>query len=116
MTATQILLGLGALVAVLVFAKPAMFMSEQEEGLIEVVAQNDFATVRELVKAGVDINVQDFRGRTALLAAVEGHHLDNAKMFLEAGAEVNLLDDKMDSPLVSGSRRYGRHYEAHLGR
>ena len=100
MTATLALLGLGVLVAVLSFAKPGMFMSDQEQRLTEAVAQNDHAVVRELVTAGTNINAQDARGRTALLVAVEGHHLESAKALLEAGADVNLLDDKMDSPLL----------------
>ena len=100
MTATLTLLGLGVLVAVLSFAKPGIFMSNEEQRLIEAVAQNDLTTVRELVEAGININVQDTRGRTALLAAVEGHNLESAKVLLEAGADVNLLDDKMDRPLL----------------
>lgn len=100
MTITLSLLGLGVLVTVLGLAKPGMFMSNQEQGLIKAVAHNDLATVRELVKAGTNINAQDTRGRTALLAAVEGHHLESATVLLEAGADVNLLDDKMDSPLL----------------
>ncbi|MDH5428727.1 MAG: ankyrin repeat domain-containing protein [Nitrospirota bacterium] len=100
MTIILSLLVLGVLVAVLSFAKPGMFMSDQEQRLIEAVAQNDLATVRGLVKAGTNINAQDARGRTALLTAVEGHHLESAKVLLEAGADVNLLDDKLDSPLL----------------
>ncbi len=100
MTATLTLLGLGVLVTVFCFAKPGMFMSDNEQRLIEAVAQNDLGTVREMVKAGTNINAQDTRGRTALLAAVEGHHLESAKVLLEAGAEVNIQDDKMDSPLL----------------
>ena len=100
MTATLTLLGLGVLIAVLSFAKPGLFMSDEEQRLIEAVAQNDLTTVRELVEAGINVNAQDTRGRTALLAAVEGHNLESAKVLLEAGADVNLLDDKMDSPLL----------------
>ncbi len=100
MTVMLGLLGLGTLVAVLSFAKPAMFMNDEEHRLIEAVAQNDLTTVRELVKAGTNINAQDARGRTPLLAAVEGHYLESAKMLLDAGADVNLQDDKMDSPLL----------------
>ena len=100
MTVTLSLLGLGVFVTVIGLAKPVIFMSDQEQRLIEAVAQNDLAAVRELVKAGTNINAQDARGRTALLAAVEGHHLESAKVLLEAGADVNLLDDKMDSPLL----------------
>jgi ankyrin repeat protein len=100
MTIMLSLLGLGILVTVLSFAKPGMFMSDDEQRLIEAVAQNDLTTVHELVKAGTNINAQDTRGRTALLAAVEGHHLESAKVLIEAGADVNLQDDKMDSPLL----------------
>jgi len=99
-TASVTLLGVGILIAVLSFAKPSMFMSDEEQRLIEAVAQNDLTTVRKLVDAGININVQDTRGRTALLIAVEGHNLKIAKVLLEAGANVNLLDDKMDSPLL----------------
>jgi ankyrin repeat protein len=48
-----------------------------------------------LLKEGADINAQDARGRTALLAAVEGNHLESAQVLIEAGADVNVQDHKM---------------------
>ncbi len=90
MTATLSLLGLGVLVTVLSFAKSSMCMSDNEQRVIEAVAQNDLATLQKLVKAGTNINSQDTRGRTALLVAVEGHHLESVKVLLEAGADVNV--------------------------
>ena len=100
MSASVTLLGLGVLVAVLSFAKPGMFLSDEEQRLIEAVAHNDLTTVRKLVDARININVQDTRGRTALLVAVEGHNLEIARVLLGAGADVNLQDDKMDSPFL----------------
>jgi uncharacterized protein len=94
------LLGLGVMVAVVVFAKPSMFISDVEQRLFKAVAKNDLTTVRESVKQEINVNAQDARGRTALLVAVEGHHLESAKVLLDAGADVNVQDLKMDSPLL----------------
>ncbi|MDT7042205.1 ankyrin repeat domain-containing protein [Candidatus Nitronereus thalassa] len=94
------LLGLGVLVTILSFAKPTMFMNAEEQRLLEAVAQDDLATIRNLVKQGINVNAQDARGRTALLVAVEGHYFESAKVLLKAGADVNVQDDKKDSPLL----------------
>lgn len=56
--------------------------------------------VVRLVNQGTKINAQDRRGRTALLAAVEGHSLEIVKVLIEAGADVNRQDKKLDSPLL----------------
>ncbi len=69
--------------AVLGLAKPGMFMSDEEQRLFESVAQNNLTTVRKLVQQGININAQDARGRTALLVAVEEHHLKVPKCYLK---------------------------------
>jgi ankyrin repeat protein len=94
------LISLGSIVGVLGLAKPVITISDQEQQLIEAVAQDDLATVRRLVKQGTNINAQDGRGRTALLAAVEANAIKSAKVLIEAGADVNVQDKKLDSPLL----------------
>ena len=55
------LLSLGGIVAVLGFAKPVIPISDQEQQLIEAVAQDDLVMVRRLVKQGTNINALDGR-------------------------------------------------------
>jgi len=97
--ATILLIGLICLVVV-ACAQANMDIGDHEQQLIEAAAQNDLAAIQGLLKQGTNINAQDTQGRTALLATVEGNHLEGAKVLIAAGADVNVQDDKMDSPLL----------------
>ena len=60
----------------------ATFIKAAEAGKMELV--------RELLDAGIDVNLANHRGQTALmLASVEGH-IDTVHMLIEAGADLNI--------------------------
>jgi ankyrin repeat protein len=60
----------------------------------------DLHAVKESIKHGADINVQDHEGRTALMFAVINRHADAASELLKAGAEVNLIAKDGSSALL----------------
>ncbi|XP_059160774.1 putative ankyrin repeat protein RF_0381 [Physella acuta] len=53
-----------------------------------------------------DVNIRDNYRKTALHYSVEYEQLEFTHMLLEAGADVNLLDDNHDTPLVIACRLY----------
>ncbi|XP_040976765.1 ankyrin repeat domain-containing protein 31 [Aquila chrysaetos chrysaetos] len=67
--------------------------------LYRAVAQEDVDLVRNIIKAGGSVNVQDYAGWTALhRASVEGFY-GIANELLKAGADVNARGDEQITPL-----------------
>jgi pectate lyase len=56
--------------------------------------------LRSCIKAGMDVDAEDENGRTPLLRAVMGKHIDAVSFLIEAGADVNLRDEQGYVPLV----------------
>ncbi|XP_010581173.1 PREDICTED: putative ankyrin repeat domain-containing protein 31 [Haliaeetus leucocephalus] len=70
-----------------------------ENLLYRAVAQEDVDLVRNIIKAGGSVNVQDYAGWTALhRASVEGFYAI-ANELLKAGADVNARGDEQITPL-----------------
>ncbi|MFN8638479.1 MAG: ankyrin repeat domain-containing protein [Dehalococcoidia bacterium] len=46
------------------------------------------------------MDTRDGRQRTALLVATAGHSAEVARVLVEAGADVNLRDDRLDTPFL----------------
>ncbi|XP_059160752.1 putative ankyrin repeat protein RF_0381 [Physella acuta] len=54
----------------------------------------------------LDVNIRDNYRKTALHYSVEYEQLEFTNMLLETGADVNLLDDNHETPLIIASRLY----------
>jgi hypothetical protein len=70
--------------------------------LHEAVVKNDIAQVRRLLQKGADINQLGLRRHgygSALHIAVREGHLDIAKLLIDRGAEIDVLDRKDFTPL-----------------
>ncbi|RPA78133.1 ankyrin [Ascobolus immersus RN42] len=52
---------------------------------------NKYPTEKKLFTVPVDINAVDENGRTALIVAVEGHHIDIVSLLLKEGAKLHLM-------------------------
>lgn len=77
---------------------PAMPLAADDgSGLIAAAGKGDLAAVERLIAAKAGLNARDGRGRTALLAATHGNHVDVARVLIAAGADVNAKDDLQDS-------------------
>jgi len=73
----------------------------REEGLIsEVTAGNDIGTVKSLLNQGVDVNVKDKNGVTALMCAAEEGNHEIAKLLIKKGADVNAKDKDGETALM----------------
>jgi ankyrin repeat protein len=73
--------------------------------LIDAAAAGNARQVASLLAAGADVKARDAGGRTALLAATQGNHVEAARLLIQAGSDVNMKDAIQDSPyLLAGAR------------
>lgn len=68
--------------------------------LVEAAGRGDLGRVRKLLDAGVPLEQRDDRGRTPLLAATAGNHLEVVRLLIGRGADVNAQDDQRDSAFL----------------
>src|SRR5688572_13380583 len=67
---------------------PALSASEKQamtQNLIHAANAGDTPTVQRLIQEGADINGRDELGRTAVMAATHGNHVDTVLALIEAG-------------------------------
>lgn len=55
--------------------------------LITAAESGDVASVAALIASGADLDVQDGRGRTAMMAATHANHPEVVALLIEAGAD-----------------------------
>jgi hypothetical protein len=78
-------------------------MSGVDDGLRRVAAEGDVGGVRAALGAGAEVDGRDARGRTALLMAAYGDHVEAARALVAAGASPDAQDDDRATPfLVTG--------------
>lgn len=77
-------------------------MSHANSGsdILSAAARGDAAQVKVLLSSGVNIEVRDRDGRTALLLATHGNHVEVARLLIAAGADVNAKDSISDTPFL----------------
>ena len=79
----------------------------QPAPLVEAAGRGDLPAVRRLLEGGAAIEQRDARGRTAVLAATDGNHLEVVRVLIARGADVNAQDQQQDSAfLLAGARGY----------
>ena len=66
---------------------------------IENARQGNLAAVKSFLAAGIDPNVRDDEGGTALIAAVTGNQGDIVKLLLDKGADVNAKNKNGETAL-----------------
>ena len=69
-----------------------------------------------LLQNGVDVNMQDYQGRTALMAAAGSGDYESITVLLEAGANVNCRDDTGETALSVAAMDVNRHINEYLQR
>ncbi|KAF2978120.1 hypothetical protein EK904_007251 [Melospiza melodia maxima] len=80
-----------------------------ENLLHRAVTHQDINLVRRIIKAGGNVNAQDYAGLTALhIASVEGFY-EIANLLLKAGADVNAMQKEQITPLEDAVKE--GHYE-----
>src|SRR6202030_1491773 len=73
--------------------------ADKDLRLVEAVKAKDAAAVRTLLKSGVDVNIAQGDGATALHWAVHQDDLATADLLLHAGARANVANDLGVTPL-----------------
>lgn len=68
--------------------------------LMQAAEVGDTSVVRQLLAQGANINAQDDRGRTPVMAATHGNHVETVRVFIEAGADINIRDNRSDNPFL----------------
>ena len=90
--------------AAILIAYAAVIGAHAEGGparaLLDAAAKGDAGAVEKALAAGVNVNVRDAGGRTPLLLATQGNHIETARLLVVAGADVNARDDIQDSPYL----------------
>ncbi len=81
-------------------SRPIQEETMPNRGLIEAAEKGDLETLKRLIKAGVDLNQQDERGRTAALAATHARQTEAVRLLIEAGADINQRDQRSDNVLL----------------
>jgi hypothetical protein len=76
-----------------------------EKPLIAACKAGHVSVVRELVKAGADVNLRDGWWDTPLVAACRGGHVSVVEDLVKAGADVNLQFYDRNTPLIAACMR-----------
>ncbi|MGO0060089.1 ankyrin repeat domain-containing protein [Brevibacillus fluminis] len=58
--------------------------------LLLAAKNGETSVVQDLLARGAAINVRDAAGRTPVLLAAHGSHIETVRFLIEAGADVNL--------------------------
>lgn len=76
--------------------------SELEDAyrLLTAADENDVREVERLIAKGVDLNVVDFYGCTALMLAATWGHLNVVQALIRAGANLDMQDDNGNTALL----------------
>ena len=72
--------------------KSPWFILMQSHLLLWSIHRKDMKAIKELLKAGIDVNARDHIGRIALVEASHAGHLAIVRLLLKAGAKVNARD------------------------
>ncbi|MBS7777928.1 ankyrin repeat domain-containing protein [Acidovorax sp. CCYZU-2555] len=73
--------------------------------LHQAAGRDDAPAIWQLLAQGAAIDARDAQGRTPLLVATHGNHIQAARALIGAGADVNAKDQIQDSPyLYAGAR------------
>ena len=67
---------------------------------IEAAKNNEVEKLQNLIKNGVDIEARDTHNRTALMIATYQNNVAVSNFLIEAGADVNAQDERLESPLL----------------
>ena len=72
-----------------------------DAALLSAAASGEFARVASALAAGAQLDARDNHGRSPLLLAVLGNHLDVAALLVDRGADPNAVDHRLDTPWLA---------------
>lgn len=80
---------------------PVDALGSPDAVLLSAAASGKPNVVRNALAAGARIECRDAYGRSALLLAVLGDHVETAQLLIEHGADPNAVDDRLDTPWLA---------------
>jgi ankyrin repeat protein len=60
----------------------------------------DLVALEAAIASGAALDAQDERGRTAVMAATAARQTQAVRVLLDAGADVDIRDDRLDNPFL----------------
>lgn len=79
----------------------------RDQALIQQAAEGALGEVERLLDEGASVMATDATGRTALVAAAYGNHVEVAESLIEAGADVNTEDETEQSAFLIATSEVG---------
>ena len=80
------------------YSKMNFTSSRPEDLLFDAARRGDVPALKELLATGLDVNVTNGKGFSALTLASYDDHLEATKFLLEAGASPNVQDVSGNTP------------------
>jgi len=71
-----------------------------DQELIAAAESGNVSRIAELLKSGANVDAQDERGRTPVMAATYGRRAKAVEALLKAGADVNRRDQMLNNPFL----------------
>lgn len=82
------------------------YKDESLTPLMEAAGKGDSRTVQQLIAEGVDINLGNKRGETAIYIACEASHTEVVKLLIQAKADVNIATTYgNETPLIAAANK-----------
>lgn len=85
--------------------KTSKIDTTMEKEFLEAAKKNNSRKIQDLLNKGVEIDARDNHERTALMIATYENNIDAAILLIEAGANVNAQDDRLESPFLHAGAR-----------
>ena len=77
--------------------------SSMPTNIVEAIMENNIHIAKKMLEEGMDVNMQNEQGDTALIIAVAKNRLDMTKLLVENGADVNLQTNSDSTALILAS-------------
>lgn len=82
--------------------------------LLHTVESGNINTLKELIKEGVDLDIANEQGLTALHIAATNKHADLVRLLVKEGANVNSPSKNITTPLMSAAEKDHREIVSYL--
>lgn len=76
---------------------PSTGVETVTQQFIQAAEAGDLEAVQNLLQDGIDINAQDERGRTAVMAATYQHQTEMVRLLISKGADINIRDHLLNN-------------------
>lgn len=88
------------IIFVALFFLSTLFGTDMEKTLFDAVYNNDIKRLEQLIKQGVNINIQNQKKQSPIMVATYNNNIKMVEMLFKNGADVNLQDDYKNTPFL----------------